>query len=134
AGGTGAACPRGERAVGGQLTVRDPGELLENRPAEVARRAKVDSQVEVPPLAGKVLVELAAGRVRRLRGAQDAYAEVAGELFLFTLQVGVVGDLAEAMVGDGHEQPADRRVDEVVGDVEQALACRGVAEAAIEVG
>jgi hypothetical protein len=38
------------------------------------------------------------------------------------------------MVGDGHEQPADRRVDQVVGDVEQALAGRRVAEAAIEVG
>ena len=48
------------------------GELVEHRPAEVARRAKVDGQVEVTPRAGEVLVELTPGLVRRLRRTQDA--------------------------------------------------------------
>ena len=46
--------------------------------------------------------------------------------------IGVELDLAEPVVGDGHEQPADGSVHEVVGDVEQPLGGRGVAEAAIE--
>ena len=50
------------------------------------------------------------------------------------LRLHVVGDPAEAAVGRGDEQRPDGRVDEVIGDVEEALSRSGVAEAAIEVG
>ena len=84
------------------------------------------------PLAREVLVELAPGVVGRPRRAQHAHAEQPGEPLLLGRGVGVVLDLAEPVVGDGHEQAADGRVDHVVGDVEQPLGGGGVAEAAVE--
>ena len=84
------------------------------------------------PVPGEVFVELAACRVDRPRGTQDAHTERAREPLGLLLGLGVVGDAAEPALGRGDEQFADRRVDEVVCDVEQVLARGGVAEATVE--
>ena len=84
------------------------------------------------PLPGEVLVELAAHPVEPLGDPEDAGAEVGRELV--QRRLGPVGDAAEPALGDGDEQAADRRVGEVVGDVDQAFALGGLAEAAVEIG
>ena len=49
------------------------------------------------------------------------------------LGLGVEEDAGEAAVGRGDEQRADRRLDDVEADVEQALRGCGLAEAAVEI-
>ena len=48
--------------------------------------------------------------------------------------VGVVGDDAESTGGDTDEQVADRRLDHVVGDIQQPLRRGSDAEAVVELG
>ena len=49
------------------------------------------------------------------------------------LWLGVEEDAGETTFGRGDEQRADRRVDDVEADVEQAGGGRGLAEAAVEI-
>src|SRR5713101_3965062 len=80
----------------------------------------------------EVLVQLTPHLVDRLRRAQDARAERACEVLHLALRLGVVGDPAKPRIGRGDEQRAERRVDQVVCDVEQALLGGGGAEARVE--
>src|SRR4029453_10730489 len=89
-------------------------------------------QVELAPVAGEVLVELAADEIEPSGDAQNASAEVLGEL-LETL-VGTVGDAAEAAFVDGDEQVADGRLSGGGGGGDETFAVGSVAEAAVEVG
>ncbi len=82
----------------------------------------------------EVLVELAPRAVDRAARPEHPRAETAREQLELPLGLGVEADPAEAGVGDGHEQPPDRRVEQVVRDVEQALGGRCVAEATVQVG
>jgi len=132
AGGAGPAGPGGERAVGRHFAVRDTGELVEDGTAELARGAEVDRQVELAPLPGEVLVELASCLVGRAGRAQHARSEGASEPLRLHIRVGVEMDLADAVIGDCDEQPPDRGVVQLVGDVEQPLGSGGVAEATVE--
>ena len=59
-----------------------------------------------------------------------AGAEVGGELV--ERLVRPVGDAGEPALGDGDEQVADRRLGDVEGDVDQALALGRFAEAGVE--
>ena len=99
-----------------------------------AEQRDIERQIEPAPVSLEVLVELAPRGVDRLRRAQHAHAEGAGEALELPLGLGVVGDAAETALGRRDEQAADGRVDEVVGDVEQVLARGGVSEAPIELG
>ena len=90
--------------------------------------AQVERQVELAARPGEVLVELAPHVVERR--AQDADAEEARELLLLAL--GVEPDAAEPAVGRGDEQLADRRLDDVVADVDEPLANCGGAELRVE--
>ena len=82
----------------------------------------------------EVLVELAAGRVDGRRRPEHAQPERPREPVELLLGLRVVHDAAEPALGCRDEQRADGRIDEVVGDVEEALTRCGVAEAAIELG
>ena len=125
---------RGEGAVGRRLAVRDEREPLQDLAAERRGAAEVDGQLEPRALALEVLVQLAADRVDRLRRPQDPDAERLGEPFGLTLRLRVERDPAEAAVGRRDEQRSDRRVGEVVGDVEQAGGGRSLAEAPVQSG
>src|SRR5205823_6438925 len=81
------------------VAVGHAGELAQDTPVEVGLEREVDVEVETLPLAREVLVELAACRVDRNRGAQHTQAEDAGEQVQLTFGVGVVRDAAEAAVG-----------------------------------
>ena len=48
-------------------------------------------------------------------------------------RLGVEEDAAEATVGRSDEQRADRRLDDVEADVEEALRGSGLAEAVVEI-
>ena len=65
---------------------------------------------------------------------EDAHTVRAGEPFEVSLRLRVERDEADASLGRGDEQPADRRVRPVVGHVEKPLRGCGVAEAGIEFG
>ena len=82
--------------------------------------------------AGEVLVELAAGLVGRARRPKHPRPEEAREPVGLGVGIGVVVDLADAAVRDRHEQLSNWRIVQLVGDVEQALGGRGVAEAGVE--
>ena len=84
------------------------------------------------PAAGEVLVQLAADVVERAAGAQHARAEVAGELV--ERGVGRKAIRQRPRSVDGDEQVADRRVGDVVGDVDETSRSRGLAEARVEIG
>jgi pycsar effector protein len=121
---------RRQGAVGRHLSVRDTRELVERQAVELADRGEVEIEVEGPPVPFEVLVELATDRVEPAGHPQDPGAEVDGELV--ECLVRPVGDPAEAAVGDGDEQLADRRVGQVVGNVDEALPIGGVAKTAVE--
>jgi len=90
-------------------------------------------EVEGVSAAGEVLVELGARTVERLRGAQDAWAELAGQPLELRLRLGIEADAAEPTLRDADEQPADGRVlEQVVGDVELAGGGCGRPEALVE--
>src|SRR3954470_14427223 len=135
----GARRPRTRRACG-QLTVRDDfpvrdaRKLPKHAAVEVREPCDVDGKVEGVSLALEILVELTPRGIDRLRRAQHAHAKGAREQFELALRVGVVGDPAEPVRARGDEQRADRRLDEVEGDVEQALRSCSLAEATIELG
>jgi hypothetical protein len=116
------------------LAERHRCQLLQHGASELARQPQVDVEIEVAALALEVLVELAPRRIGRPRRAKNAGAEAVRELLELRLRIGIVGDRAEAALGDGNEQLADRRIDDVVGDVEQTLGSGGGAEARIELG
>ena len=67
------------------------------------------------------------------RRARAAPAHQPRELLQVELRLGVEVDAGEAAAGGGDEQGADRRVDDVEADVEQAFRRGGVAEAAVEI-
>src|SRR3954468_1029352 len=72
---------------------------------------------------------------RRVHGpgrAEDARAVAPGQPFELRVGIGLVRDDAETAVGDPDEELADRRLDHVVGDVEQALLCGRGTEALVE--
>src|SRR3954451_17072603 len=69
----------GKRPVGRRRPILDARELFEDDTVVVGKEADVDLEVEVAALAGKVLVELAAYPVDRLRGTQHAGAEAPRE-------------------------------------------------------
>ena len=100
---------------------------------EVRERVDVERQLEAMAVALEVLVQLTAGRVDRRRRPQHAHAEGACQPIHFLLGVRVVRDPAEAAVRRRDQERADRRVDEVVGNVEETLADGRVAEPAVEV-
>ena len=108
--------------------------MVEHLAAELAGQPQVERELELVPLALEVLVQLPPRLVGRPRRAEHPRAEGPRELLLLALGFGVVGDLAEAAIGHGHEQPPDGRVDQVVGDVEQPFGGRGVAEACVKLG
>jgi hypothetical protein len=58
----------------------------------------------------------------------------AGEALHLGLGVRIEGDLAEAALGRGDEERADRGVGQIVGDVEQVLRSRPVAEGKVGLG
>jgi hypothetical protein len=58
----------------------------------------------------------------------------AGEAFHLGLGIRVESDLAKAALGGGDQERADRRVGQVVGDVEQVLRRCPVAEGAVGLG
>src|SRR2546423_8351673 len=80
----------------------------------------------------EVLVELAARRVERR--AQDTEAVAARERLRRLLRLGVERDPAEPARRRGDEQRPERRLDHVVGAVEQARGSPGGAEPAVEFG
>ena len=96
--------------------------------------AEVERELELGALALEVLVQLAADRVDRLGGAQDAHAERLGERLGLALRLRVVRDPAQAAIGRGDEQRPDRCLGEVVYDVEQPGRGRGFAEARVQRG
>ena len=102
--------------------------------ANGAAAAQVDVQLEALAPAVEVLVELALGARDRRMGAKDAWAERARERVELLLGVWAKPDAAEATLGGGDEQRADRRVDDVEAHVEQAFRGGGLAEAAVELG
>ena len=117
------------------MPVLDPAQLVEDTPVEVRHRAQVELQVEGVAAAGEVLVELPAHPVDRLRGAEHARAEFAGEALELHLRLRVEADAAEAELAHAHDQRPDRRVvEQVVGHVEVPGHGRGRAEALVENG
>ena len=85
------------------------------------------------PAALEVLVELAPRLDRPVRRAQEhAGTERRGERVELVLGLGIEGDAADAALAGGDEQRSDRRVGEVVGDVEQPGRGRFLAEALVE--
>ena len=80
----------------------------------------------------EVLVQLPPHLVHRLRRAEDARAERACEPLHLALRLGVVRNPAEPGLGSRDEQRAERRVDEVVRDVEQLRFGGGRAEARVK--
>ncbi len=120
---------RGEGAVGRRLPCGTRASRFRISRLNGAGLAEVDGQLELRALAVEVLVELAADGLDRLRGAQDLDAECLGEPFSLTLGLRIEGDPAQAPVGRRDEQRPDRRVGEVVGDVEQAGRGGRLAEA-----
>jgi hypothetical protein len=125
---------RRKRAVRRDLSVRHSPELVHHAEAERRGEADVDRELERSAPSVEVLVELALRLVERLRDAEEPGAEVARERLEVALGLGVELDAAEAAIRRRDEQCADRRVDEVVRDVEQMLACSGVAKTEIEFG
>src|SRR4051812_22152939 len=119
----------GERAVGGRDAVRDLRKLTQHLFVE-GGDPQVERQVELAPPAVEVLVQLAPGLVERR--AQDARPEQTGKLLLLALRP--EPDAAEAAVGRGDEQVADRRADGVVADVDEPFANRGGPELRVELG
>ena len=95
-----------------------------------ARRSSVRSKR--PTTALEVLLELTAGAVDAPRRAQDARAGDACEP-LDPLLVRLERDRRETAVRGGDEQLADRRVDDVEADVDEAEGRRCLAEAAVEI-
>ena len=86
-------------------------------------RRQIDRDVERAAAAGEVLVELAGGVFESARGAQDARADLGGELGEHGVVVlALERDPDEAAVRGGQQQRPERAVDDAVGDVEQALA------------
>ena len=126
--------PGRQAAVRLGCAVGDAGELGEDKPLERGQRAEVDGEIERSPAAGEVLVELPAGALDGADGAQNAGAERAGQRLELAFRVGVERDPADAGGRHGDEQGADRRLDDVVGDVEEALGGGALAQLAVELG
>ena len=119
-----------EPPVRGDLSVGHVRELVEHSTVERRDPLEVELEVECLPPALEVLVELAARVVERR--TQDADAEASREPFDVALGLGVVRDPAQPAWRRGEEQRPEWRVEEVVGDVEQARRRGGGAEAAVE--
>src|SRR5215208_4396530 len=66
--------------------------------------------------------------------AEHPHAERPRELLGLALWLRVERDPAEAAIGDGDEELADRRVGDVVRHVEQPFCSGGVTETAVESG
>ena len=73
-------------------------------------------------------------RSTRCGGAENARAPDAGEPLEVLGRVGVEPDRGDASIGGGDEELADRRLDEVVSDVDQSEGRGCLAEAQVEVG
>src|SRR6186997_2770340 len=112
---------RGEAAVGVDLAVRDPLQLGEDALLEGGEHGQIDREVEVVAPALEVFVELATGFLHGPWRAKHAHAVEPGEALHLGLGVRIEGDLAEAALGRGDEESADRGIGQVVGDVEQIL-------------
>src|SRR5215218_9073658 len=125
---------RSERSVRRHLTVRDLGEPLEDGAVEVGHRPQVELEVEVAPPPLEVLVQLAPRAVDRTRGTEHARAERSREHLLVAFRVRVELDPADPGVACRHEQRPDRRVDDVVRDVEQLRRHCGRPKALVELG
>ena len=123
--------PPSRPAAVGRLAVRDEGELLEHRRVE-RRRAQVERRARSRAPLLEVLVELAprlgrAAGTRRTRGAErarDPLARARGEYEIRQRPRSVAAT----------SSCADRRVVELVRDVDEPLGGGGLAEAAVEIG
>src|SRR5207244_5021746 len=124
--------PRLDCTGGRDRTEGPASELRAHRAAEGAREAQADIEVEPLARAGEVLVELPASGIDWPRRAKHPRAEAPCEPLDLQVRIGLIGDDAEAAVGDADEKLAHRRLDHVVGDVEQALSRRRSAKAGIE--
>ena len=118
----GAPGPRRELAVADGPGVRDVDELLEHRAAEPVGQLQIHRDVEGVPASGEVLVELARDLVEAARGAQHPRADLVGEGGEHGVGVLHREGHPDQPGGRGREQqPAERRVEVAVGDVEQVL-------------
>ncbi len=97
-------------------------------------RAEVELEVEAAPLPREVLVELAARVLDAPRGAENARAADAREPVEIVGWIGVEPDRGDTSIGGGDEELADRRLDDVVADVDEPERRGCLAEAAVEVG
>ena len=123
----------GELAVRRRLAVADARELGQDAEIEVRLRAQVELDVEAAPAAVEIFLQLAADTVDRTRRAEDARPVQAGQHLELLLGIGIEADAAQAAVGDADEQRPDGDVvEDVVGDVEQALCGGGRAKALVE--
>src|SRR5262249_49278187 len=102
--------------------------------AERRLMAEVDLELELGAGALEVLVELSPYRIDRLRRAQDAHAKCLRERLGLALRLRVVRDPAQAAVGRRDEQRPDRRLGEVVRDVEEPGGRGRFPEARVECG
>ena len=124
----------GEGSIGRELAVGNLGEKLQHLAVELARHSQIERELELRARALEVLAQLAARRIDRLCCAEDAKAERLREFLRRMLGVRVVRDSAQAPIGRCYEQRPDRRVGEVVRDVEQPRRGRGLTEALVERG
>jgi hypothetical protein len=85
-------------------------------------------------LAGEVLVELAARRVDTARGAEDARPGDPSEAVEALLGIRVVRDGGEPAIRRSDEDLADRRLDDVEAEVDEAEGGGRRTEAAIQIG
>ena len=131
----GVPCRGGDGRVAPGGSVGDGAEVLEDVAAEAPGQAEIDGDVDGAAVAGEVLLELAGGILESARGAQDARADLGGELGEDGVMVfPVEGDPGEAAVRAGQQERTEWAVDDAVGDVEQAVAFCGVAEPVVQPG
>src|SRR5262245_9840118 len=125
-----AAC---ELPVGRGLAVWHSRELIEDGDGEGRESAQVELQVERPAATLEVLVELAPGTVDAPRRSEDAWAGDSCEPLEPVARIVVERDRGEAAVRRSDEEFADRGVDEVEADIDQAERRGGVAEPQVEI-
>ena len=80
----------------------------------------------------EVLVELATEGGHGRRGAKNADSERGGQRIELAFGLRIEGDPADAALAGGNKKRADRRVREVVGDVQELCRGGGLPEAAVE--
>ncbi len=122
-------------AVRRRLAVRDARELVENRDREGRKSTEIEREVEALPASVRSTRRARGGR-RRRSAASGARAALR---FVRAARACSPGSASNEIVASPRSDAAtksvaDRRVDDVEADVDQAERRRGVAEAAVEIG